>query len=87
MACRLFCRCLLNAAAVAKIDLSGLKMVIGGSALPMALATQALNAGIDIFAGYGMSETGPDRFRGSRHGPGTSAAIRNKKRESAPTLA
>jgi fatty-acyl-CoA synthase len=34
-------------------------MVIGGSALPKALAKQALAAGIDIFAGYGMSETGP----------------------------
>jgi fatty-acyl-CoA synthase len=50
---------LLNAAAAAKVDLQGLKMVIGGSALPKALAKQALAAGIDIFAGYGMSETGP----------------------------
>jgi acyl-CoA synthetase (AMP-forming)/AMP-acid ligase II len=50
---------LLNAAAAAKTDLKGLKMVIGGSALPKALAKQALDAGIDIFAGYGMSETGP----------------------------
>jgi alkylation response protein AidB-like acyl-CoA dehydrogenase len=33
--------------------------VIGGSALPKALAKRALAAGIDIFAGYGMSETGP----------------------------
>jgi fatty-acyl-CoA synthase len=50
---------LLNAAAAAKTDLAGLKMVIGGSALPKTLAKQALAAGIDIFAGYGMSETGP----------------------------
>src|SRR6201987_1518031 len=50
---------LLNAAAAAKTDLKGLKMVIGGSALPKALAKQTLTAGIDIFAGYGMSETGP----------------------------
>jgi fatty-acyl-CoA synthase len=50
---------LLNAAEAANVDLSGLKMVIGGSALPKALAKQALAAGIDIFAGYGMSETGP----------------------------
>src|SRR3974390_1432729 len=50
---------LLNAAAAANVDLNGLKMVIGGSALPKALAKQALAAGIDIFAGYGMSETGP----------------------------
>jgi fatty-acyl-CoA synthase len=50
---------LLDAAAAAKVDLKGLKMVIGGSALPKALAKRALEAGIDIFAGYGMSETGP----------------------------
>jgi acyl-CoA synthetase (AMP-forming)/AMP-acid ligase II len=50
---------LLDAAAAAKADLKGLKMVIGGSALPKALAKRALEAGIDIFAGYGMSETGP----------------------------
>ena len=49
----------LNAAAAAKTDLAGLKMVIGGAALTKALAKQALAAGIDIFAGYGMSETGP----------------------------
>jgi fatty-acyl-CoA synthase len=49
----------LNAAAASKTDLAGLKMVVGGSALPKALAKQALVAGIDIFAGYGMSETGP----------------------------
>src|SRR6202011_1008250 len=50
---------LLDAAAAEKADLTGLKMVIGGSALPKALAKRALAAGIDIFAGYGMSETGP----------------------------
>jgi acyl-CoA synthetase (AMP-forming)/AMP-acid ligase II len=50
---------LLDAAAAEKVDLTGLKMVIGGSALPKALAKRALAAGIDIFAGYGMSETGP----------------------------
>jgi fatty-acyl-CoA synthase len=50
---------LLNVAAAEKVDLAGLTMVIGGSALPKALAKQALAAGIDIFGGYGMSETGP----------------------------
>jgi fatty-acyl-CoA synthase len=52
-------RMLLDAAAKANVDLKGLKMVIGGSALPKVLAKQALAMGIDIFAGYGMSETGP----------------------------
>jgi fatty-acyl-CoA synthase len=50
---------LLDAAAKANVDLAGLKMVIGGSALPKALAKQAMERGIDVFAGYGMSETGP----------------------------
>jgi len=41
------------------IDLSGWKVVIGGSALPKSLAKLALDKGIDIFGGYGMSETCP----------------------------
>src|SRR5262249_18484238 len=50
---------LLDAAAVAKTRLDGLKMIIGGSELSKALAKKALDIGIDVFAGYGMSETGP----------------------------
>ena len=42
-----------------RYDLSGWKVIIGGSALPTGLAEAALNRGIDIFAGYGMSETCP----------------------------
>jgi fatty-acyl-CoA synthase len=41
------------------IDLSGWKVVIGGSALPKGLAKMAVDRGIDIFGGYGMSETCP----------------------------
>jgi fatty-acyl-CoA synthase len=41
------------------VDLSHLKMVIGGSALPASLARAALKRGMDIFAAYGMSESGP----------------------------
>jgi fatty-acyl-CoA synthase len=40
-------------------DLSGWKVMIGGSALSPALCRAALARGIDVFAGYGMSETGP----------------------------
>lgn len=43
----------------AEIDLDGWKMVIGGAALPKALAKQAMERGIDVFCGYGMSETCP----------------------------
>src|ERR1700683_3502429 len=50
---------LLDAATKANVDLAGLKMVIGGSELPKALARQAMALGVDVFAGYGMSETGP----------------------------
>jgi len=40
-------------------DLRGWKVIIGGSALPRALAERALASGIDVFGGYGMSETCP----------------------------
>lgn len=50
---------LLQEAAARKQDLHGWKMVIGGSALSPVLCEDALARGIDIFAGYGMSETGP----------------------------
>lgn len=52
-------RMLLSAADAGRIDLRGWKMCIGGSALPAGLAGEALARGIDIYAGYGMSETGP----------------------------
>jgi fatty-acyl-CoA synthase len=41
------------------VDLTGWKMVIGGAALPRAVARAALERGIDVWAGYGMSETCP----------------------------
>ena len=50
---------LLDAPSSAETDLSGLTMVIGGAALPKTLALRAMARGIDIFTGYGMSETGP----------------------------
>ena len=50
---------LLQAADASKQDLSGWKMIIGGSALSPALCKAARAKGIDVFAGYGMSETGP----------------------------
>src|SRR5271166_6321797 len=41
------------------VALSGWTVLIGGSALPQALARQAMELGIDVFGGYGMSETCP----------------------------
>ncbi|MDD5298082.1 MAG: fatty acid--CoA ligase [Rhodocyclaceae bacterium] len=42
-----------------EVDLSRWKVVIGGSALPRGLAETALAKGVDIFGGYGLSETCP----------------------------
>jgi fatty-acyl-CoA synthase len=50
---------LLQAAEAGGQDLSGWKVIIGGSALSPTLAKAAVARGIDVFAGYGMSETGP----------------------------
>jgi len=50
---------MLDASQDGSVDLSGWKIIIGGSALPPALCEAALARGIDVFAGYGMSETGP----------------------------
>lgn len=50
---------LLSDATAADTDLRGWKVIIGGAALPRGLAQQALARGIDIFGGYGMSETCP----------------------------
>ena len=50
---------LLQSEAAANIDLSGWKVIIGGSAMPKPLCKAALKRGIDIYAGYGMSETCP----------------------------
>ncbi|MGF6601278.1 fatty-acyl-CoA synthase [Paraburkholderia sp. GAS448] len=41
------------------VDLGKWKVIIGGGALPHGLARAALDRGIDIFTGYGMSETCP----------------------------
>ena len=50
---------LLTCPAVDSLDLSGWKVIIGGAALPQVLCEQALRKGIDIYSGYGMSETCP----------------------------
>ncbi|HEY1998691.1 fatty acid--CoA ligase [Paraburkholderia sp.] len=40
-------------------DMSNWKVIIGGGALPQGLAKAAVDRGIDVFVGYGMSETCP----------------------------
>ncbi len=50
---------LINSPAVKEADLSNWKVIIGGSQLPRGLAQAAMDLGIEIHAGYGMSETCP----------------------------
>ena len=59
IACRPSCTWCCTHPAAKDVDMNGWKMVIGGSALPKSLAKAALDRGIDIFCGYGMSETCP----------------------------
>jgi len=50
---------MLSSPGAASMDLGRWKALIGGSALPVPLAHAALERGIDVIAGYGMSETCP----------------------------
>ena len=50
---------ILASPAVKQLDLSHWKVSIGGAPLSKGLARMAIDAGIDIVAGYGMSETCP----------------------------
>ena len=50
---------LLDVAAEGDVDLGGWKVIIGGSPLPENMARTALEQGIDVFVGYGQSETCP----------------------------
>jgi fatty-acyl-CoA synthase len=50
---------LVSSPAVRKVDLSRWKVIIGGSALPKGLCRAALDLGINLYTGYGMSETCP----------------------------
>jgi len=42
-----------------RVDLRGWKLIIGGAAMSRTLCLEALRRGIDVFTGYGMSETCP----------------------------
>lgn len=50
---------MLDAAVREGHDLRGWKIITGGAALAPGLCRAAVEHGIDVFAGYGMSETGP----------------------------
>ncbi len=50
---------LVTSPAINQVDLRGWKVIIGGSALSRGLCEQALKHGINLYTGYGMSETCP----------------------------
>lgn len=50
---------LLSSPSIKEMDLSNWQVLIGGSALPRGLCKAALDLGINIHSGYGMSETCP----------------------------
>jgi fatty-acyl-CoA synthase len=50
---------LLSAPGSEDVELSKLKMIVGGSALPRPLAKAAMKRGMDVYAGYGQSESCP----------------------------
>ncbi len=50
---------ILSSPEVDNVDLSSWKVIVGGSAVPSGLAKLAIEKGIDLFTGYGMSETCP----------------------------
>ena len=50
---------LVSSPVVKKLDLSKWKVIIGGSRLPKGLARATMDLGIQVFSGYGMSETCP----------------------------
>ncbi|MCP4745983.1 MAG: fatty acid--CoA ligase [Desulfobacteraceae bacterium] len=50
---------LINCEAAKKTDFSDWKMIIGGSVLSKGLCRSAMQLGVNLFTGYGMSETCP----------------------------
>ncbi len=68
-------RMLIDAARSSGAALDPWTMIIGGSALPEALAEEAAAIGIETVAGYGMSETGPV-IAIARSAPGDPTAVR-----------
>ena len=50
---------LLNDPTIETVNLTGWKVVIGGSAMPKGLCREAMAHGINLFSAYGMSETCP----------------------------
>ncbi len=50
---------LINSPAAKEVELTGWKVIIGGAALPKGLCKEAMDLGMNLFTGYGMSETCP----------------------------
>jgi fatty-acyl-CoA synthase len=52
-------RMVVTAPGIDQFDLSNWKVIIGGARLPKGLAQDAMELGIKVYAGYGLSETAP----------------------------
>jgi fatty-acyl-CoA synthase len=52
-------RMVVTAPGIEQFDLSSWKVIIGGARLPKGLAQDAMDLGIQVYAGYGLSETAP----------------------------
>jgi fatty-acyl-CoA synthase len=50
---------ILNTASATKVDLSGWKFVVAGSAVPKAMCKAAIQKGVNLCQVYGLTETGP----------------------------
>jgi len=50
---------LVTSPSINSLDISGWKVIIGGSALSKGLCNEAMRHGINLYTGYGMSETCP----------------------------
>ncbi|MBI1170168.1 long-chain-fatty-acid--CoA ligase [bacterium] len=72
------------------VNLTGWKVIIGGSALPEGLARQAVARGIDVHTGYGMSETCPiltiADMKATQGATGDTTAIRIATGKAAPLV-
>lgn len=80
----------LGAPGAEAVNLSNWKLIVGGSALPEGLARAALDRGIDLHTGYGMSETCPiltvADISATRGASGDTIAIRMATGKAAPLV-
>jgi fatty-acyl-CoA synthase len=77
---------ILQAADQTGTDLAGWKMTIGGSALSKTLCTEGRRRGMQIHAGYGMSETGPTIAKSRSYGEPDAAQVVTRLTQAGATM-